>query len=347
MGTSADPRNVRIAGRILGGAIVLGGIASVIVVTRVGYLQPRTDDATVRANVVGIAPQVSGPISQLNVHDNEQVQTGDILFTIDSRPFELAVQQARARLELAESQVAALTRGVTVAGDELKQLQPQAAYAQRQYQRMQELAQEQAVAADELDQARAKANSAAARLLAGQQEIAKQRALVAQVGQFNAHVTAAQVALASAELDLAHSVVRAPFPARVTNLNITRGAYATAGQEVFGLVDTRDWYVIANFQETYLASIQSGMPVEVFLLPYPGRRFRGTVEGVSWAVQPGDDRQTGLLPQVNSTLNWVRLAQRMPVRIRLEATDPEHPFRMGMSAVVTVNGGAPFGRAGQ
>ena len=117
---------------------------------------------------------------------------------------------------------------------------------------------------------------------------------------------------------------------------------------MFTLVDTRAWYIMANFQETYLDSIRPGMAVEVYLMSYPNRRFRGTVQGLGWAIAPEDGTSVGGLPAVQRTLNWVRLAQRIPVRIKLEDPDPEHPYRMGMTAVVIVRsdrdkGDAPAG----
>jgi multidrug resistance efflux pump len=308
MDAARDPLRKSVGGRILGAAIVFAAIVSVLWVTRVGYARPRTDDATVRANVVGIASRVSGPITELKVVDDQEVQEGQVLFTIDSRPFEIEVQQAQAQLMLARTQVAALNRTVA----------------------------EQFVSSEDVEAARAKARASAAGVQQGRQGVAREKALVAQVGQVNAHLAAAEAALRAAQLNVADCTVRAPFPARVTNLNISRGQYARAGQQVFGLVDTRAWYVIANFQETYLDSIRAGMAAEVFLISYPGRRLHGTVEGVGWAVSPADDQTVGVLPQVKPTLNWVRLSQRLPVRIRLEPPPAAHPYRMGMSAVVTV-----------
>jgi multidrug efflux system membrane fusion protein len=285
---------------------------------------------------VGIASRVSGPITELKVVDDQEVQEGQVLFTIDSRPFEIEVQQAQAQLMLARAQVAALNRTVAAAGANLKELRPEAVYASDELKRMEQLGAEQFVSSEEVEAARAKARASAAGVQQGRQEVAREKALVAQVGQVNAHLAAAEAALRAAQLNVADCTVRAPFPARVTNLNISRGQYARAGQQVFGLVDTRAWYVIANFQETYLDSIRPGMAAEVFLLSYPGQRLHGTVEGVGWAVSPADDQTVGVLPQVKPTLNWVRLSQRLPVRIRLEPPPAAHPYRMGMSAVVTV-----------
>lgn len=132
--------------------------------------------------------------------------------------------------------------------------------------------------------------------------------------------------------------VRAPFDAYVTNLNIAVGQYANKGQEVFALVDDRQWYVLANFRESFLRSIEPGMAVDVYLLSYPSTHFHGRVQGIGWALYQENGASIGVLPAIEPSLNWVRLAQRFPVRIALEDHDPAHPFRMGQTAVVTVTG---------
>ncbi len=104
------------------------------------------------------------------------------------------------------------------------------------------------------------------------------------------------------------------------------------------LVDNRVWYVIANFRENFLAHIRPGMRVEVYLLSYPSRRFYGRVEETGWALYQDNGATIAGLPRVEQTLNWVRLSQRFPVRIVLDGRDPQRPFRMGQTAVVTVQG---------
>ena len=124
----------------------------------------------------------------------------------------------------------------------------------------------------------------------------------------------------------------------MTNLNITVGQYANEGREVLSLVDNRTWYVVANFRENFLGHIRPGMSAEVYLLSYPNKRFRGRVQGVGWALYQNNGASVQGLPQVEETLNWVRLSQRFPVRIILENGDPAFPFRMGATAVVTIAG---------
>jgi len=332
------PAGLHGAGRAIGAAIVVGAVVSAVWITRDGYRRPRTDDALVRANVVGIAPHVSGPLVDLRVVDNQEVAEGELLFVVDPRPFELELERARAELLLARSQVQGLERSVASAEAELRRLAPEAAFATDHLKRLQGLTADQFVTQDRFEEARVKALASSAALERARAEQAKEKALLAQFGEVNAHISAAEAAVRTAELNVGYCQVRAPFPARVTNLNISRGEYARAGEEVFALVDTRAWYVLANFQESYLASIRPGMAAEVSLIAYPGHRFRGTVQGIGWAVRPSDDRTVGGLPEVRPTLNWIRFAQRIPVRVRLDPPSPSLPYRMGMSAVVTILG---------
>ena len=146
--------------------------------------------------------------------------------------------------------------------------------------------------------------------------------LIAQVGNVNARIEAAKAAVTTAELDLEYCYVRAPFNAYVSNLNTREGEYAKAGTQMFALVDDRHWYVIANFKETYLKSIRPGSEAEVFLVGYPGKRYRGVVTGIGWANSPDNIKQQGVLPEVQRTLNWVVLASRFPVRIEVKERDP-------------------------
>jgi membrane fusion protein, multidrug efflux system len=338
METHQEPAWLSKVGRLLGLAIILAAVVLAAAVSRIGFRRPRTDDAVVRANVVGIAPHVSGPIVQLNVVDNQEVKEGDLLFVIDARPFEAELAAAQAQQLLTRSQVDAMQRSVTAAAAELQRLEPEATFAAEHAQRLQGLTAEKYVTPDRFDEAKRNVATSRASLERARAELAKQKALLGQYGEENAHLAAAEAALHAAELNVGYCRVRAPFPARIVNLNISQGEYAKQGQEVFALVDTRAWYVMANFQESYLGAIRPGMDVEVALVAYPGRRFKGVVQGLSWAVQPDVERPSGGLPDVRPTLNWVRLAQRVPVRIRLEPPQPELPYRMGMSAVVTVLG---------
>lgn len=339
MASERDPTWLRATGRLLGVAIVLAAIGVGLIVWRITYREPRTDDASVRANVIGIAPHVGGPLVELNVVDNQPVRQGDLLFVIDPRPFEIALEHARAALLLEQSEVAALGSAIQAAQAEVERLDAESLYAADHVKRLEPLLSKQFVTRDRYEEAQVGSRSSKAALERARVELARQQSLLAQFGDVNARLATAQSNVHEAELNLEYCKVRAPFDARVTNLNIARGQYAQPGQQVFALVDTRVWYVLANFQETFLDSIRPGMPADVYLMAYPTRRFRGTVQGIGWAVAPQDGATVGVLPDVKQTLNWVRLAQRIPVRIELEAPDPAMPYRMGMTAVVTIRSG--------
>jgi multidrug efflux system membrane fusion protein len=326
----------RTVGRVLGIAIIVAALAIGVLVTRIAYHEPRTDDAAVRANVVGIAPHVSGPLTALNVVDNQDVREGDLLFVIDPRPYEVALERARAALLVAQSEVAATSKAIESATAEVNRLEAEQSYARDHVTRLEPLLPKKFVTRDRYDEARVTARAADAAVERARRELDRQRQLLGQFGDVNARIAAATAEAHAAELDLTYCYVRAPFDARVTNLNIAQGEYALAGQQVFALVDARTWYVLANFQETYLDAIRPGMPADVFLLSYPGQRFRGTVQGIGWAVLSQDARTEGVLPDVKPSLNWARLAQRIPVRVQLETPDAARPYRMGMTAVVTI-----------
>ncbi len=138
---------------------------------------------------------------------------------------------------------------------------------------------------------------------------------------------------------MSYCKVTAPFPGRVISLNISEGAYASAGIAVFSLLDTRHWYVMADFREGEIRHLAPGTRAEVYLLSAPDRKFRATVQGISWAVKPeGEIDLPHSVPYVKRELNWVHIAQRFPVRLEVESPDSDL-FRMGASAVVIIKGG--------
>jgi multidrug efflux system membrane fusion protein len=305
---------------------------------RLTFRYPRTDDAAVRANVVGIAPHVSGPIVSLHVVDNQHVREGELLFVVDPRPYEAALERARAELNLTDKEIEAQLSAIAAAEAAVAQREAEAAYAADYLKRVEPLLKREFVTPDKVEDARSKHLAATAALRQAVFERDRAKQLLAQFGDLNARRQAAEAAVLTAQLNVEYCRVRAPFDSYVTNLNISAGEYARQGQQVFALVDNRAWYVMANFQETYLSQIRPGMDAEVYLLSYPNKRFRGVVQGLGWAIYQSDGSTVGVLPVVEPTLNWVRLAQRFPVRILLEDPDPQHPFRMGATAVVTVRG---------
>jgi multidrug efflux system membrane fusion protein len=276
-------------------------VASAVVITLYvwGIVErhPRTDDATARANVVGVAPRVSGQIIQLNVQDNQAVKKGDVLFEIDPEDYRLILEKAKAEL-------AALDHQIAQAHDTLLRLEP--------------LLPNGFTTADIVDKART-----AETTLQAQREGA--------IATINLE-----------ELHLSYCKVIAPFAGRVINLNISAGAHVTAGIPIFSLLDTSKWYVVADFREAEIRYMAPGSEAVVYLSSAPNQRFHGKVQGIGWAVKPeGEiDLPPAGVPYVKRELNWVRVAQRFPVRIEVENPDPDL-FRMGASAVAIIKGPPP------
>jgi multidrug efflux system membrane fusion protein len=354
----------RLVGRVISVVSIASALIAVVVTLTQWSTRPQTDDATVRANFVGIAPQVSGHIVELSVHDNQQVNRGDPLFVIDRRPYEIALERARAALALTRSEVDGLKNGAATAAvgvsraqaqlgasaAEVVRLEAQLRHADDHFKRLEPLLPQQFVTVDRLEEARTQRDTAAAALVAtraqrdateaalrqARTERARAADAVGETDGINARLAAAEAAVHAAELDLAYCRVVAPFAGKVVNLNISEGAFARAGADVFAMVDTRTWYVVANFRETQLQHIPAGATADLYLQSQPGKHFRGTVVGLGWAVLPENGTSVNGLPRVERSLDWIRLAARFPVRIQVD--NPDDSFRLGASAVATVRG---------
>jgi len=329
---------LHVAGRLIGLAIVISAIVTGLYVLRLYYLYPRTDDAYVRANIVGVAPHVSGPIVELPIRDNQHLAKGALLFVVDPRPYQSALERAEASLALTNLQINALQDAIHSAQARREQLEADAAYDKQYLNRIVPLLTRHFVTANDVFNARSRLAAAEAAVDSAHNEVRRAQNELGQYGDINARRKAAEAILYDAQLNVQYCYVRAPFDAYVTNLNIAVGQYANEGRQVVSLVDNRVWYVLANFRENFLDHIRPGMRAEVYLLSYPNRRFAGRVQEAGWALYQDNGATVAGLPRVEQTLNWVRLSQRFPVRIVLENRDPQRPFRMGQTAVVTIQG---------
>jgi multidrug efflux system membrane fusion protein len=393
----------KLIGRALSVAIVASALALGIVAIDRSNRYPRTDDAEILANFIGIASQVEGPILRLNIHDNQFVKQGDLLFEIDDRPYRYALERAISEQAALEGQIsderrkiAALESAVSVSqaniqGTEadltrwtaavdqaraevanaeqgVKRAQAEWMYADNNLHRMEPLLAKQFVTVDQVDRIRTsaiaqaeamkQANSQLRLAQAGlQSTLAQQQRSRAMLEQSKAQheqarnaVTTLQPlinqrgarasAIETARYNLNNCRVRAPFDARVTNLTISEGAYAHIGEQVFTLIDARKWWAVANFREGQLQRIVPGMRADVYIMSKPNVRFPGVVDSIGFGVTPNEDvfgRLQPGLPDVQRTLNWVHLASRYPVRVRVENPSPDL-FRISESAVVAIRG---------
>jgi multidrug efflux system membrane fusion protein len=260
-----------------------------------------------------------------------------------------AVDAAKAAVERAKSTVTNAQAQLTLANNNVHRIEPllekkyvtveqvdqvrtAAQVAQGSYDEAQSaLAAQQA----QLSQAILRQEEAGTGVTESQARLGQATSTVDTVATLMSQRPARAARVSSAKLDLERCRVLAPFDAYVTNLNISEGAYARAGVPIFTLIDTRNWYVIANYREASAANIKPGMHVDVYLMGHPDRRFNGVVESMGFGVFPEDGRVTGGLPDIQRTLNWVHLSTRFPVRVRIQDPDPAL-FRIGATAVTVV-----------
>jgi multidrug efflux system membrane fusion protein len=403
MNLETNSRPQRVLSRRISVAItVAAALLGLLALYRANHY-PRTDDAEVFANFIGIAPQVDGPIVRLNVRDNQFVRKGDLLFEIDERPYQYALERALSEQAALEGQItdeqrriAALVSAVSVSQAGIHSSQSDVnrwaaavdqaradvsnteqgvnrakaewTYASNNLHRLEPLLTRQFVTVDQVDRARTSETAEAEALKQAESQLRlSQAGLQSALAQYErsqsvvdeskAYHEQAQHAVTTldpltnqrgakassvetARYNLGNCQVYAPFDALVTNLNLSEGAYAHAGQQVFTLIDARTWWAIGNFREDELQHIVPGMRADVYVMSKPNLRFKGVVDSVGFGVTPDPDvfgRLEPGLPDAQRTLNWVHLASRYPVRVRVQNPSPEI-FRVGESAIVTVRG---------
>jgi multidrug efflux system membrane fusion protein len=404
MPETATPVQRQRRGRIVSIAVMVAALVTGLVVVEITTFYPRTDDAEVFANFIGIAPQVDGPITTLAVQDNAFIKQGGLLFEIDPRPYEYSLQRAKSDLGTLEGQIVDQTRtiasqqsavgaaqantesaaanvdhaasavneaqaNVASAQAELDRAQAELLYTTNNFHRIEPLLAKQFVTVDQVDQARTAVTArqqavdqARSQVALAQAQVLSARAQYeqAKAARLQSHAQLSQsqhsvltlepltaqregkaANIRTAEYNLNNTRIYAPFDARVTNLTISQGAYAHTGQQVFTLIDTRVWWAVANFRETQLRHVKPGMHAYVYVLSRPNVCYEGIVDSVGFGVQP-DSTLIGTfgpgLPDVQRSLNWVHLATRYPVRVRIQAPETE-PFRLSESAVVIMRPG--------
>lgn len=294
---------------------------------------PSTSDAYTNANVVRIAAQVSGPVVSVPVRNHQHVRAGDLLFTIDPRPFQIALAQAEAQLALAGKDVAAATAAVEAAQATVRQRQAAADDASANTKRVAALVARGVMTPKDGDDARAREREAHAALDAAKSDLRRAVEQRGELGRENAQTRLALAKVDQAKLDLSDTEVRAPVDGVIAELDLRPGSTVNAGVVLFALVDEQHWWVDANFKETALLRIRPGQPATVQVDMYPGKVFSGEVDSVS----PASGAAFSLLPPENATGNWVKVTQRFPVKVLLKDVTPEYPLRIGASSSVTID----------
>lgn len=281
---------------------------------------PWTRDARVRADVVTLSAEVGGRITELPIHDNQLVSKGDLLLQIDPARYELAVLHAQRAVEVARAALGQSQASIVANRALLKQ-------RRSEEQRRQQLKSRSAISAEEWEKSSTDVAVAAANLLREESNL----------GLAQANVQLAEAALRQARLDLERTRVTAPVTGYVTNLLTRQGDFAQSGSPLLALVDRDSFYVSGYFEETKLPRIRIGSRARIALMS--GEELEGTVESIAYAITDRENLPGNrLLANVNPSYTWVKLAQRIPVRLRLAARpDGGSPLRAGTTATVTVH----------
>lgn len=335
---------------------------------------PWTRDGQVRASVIQITSRVSGPIIALPIRSNQFVKAGDLLYKIDPRTYQAALDQARAQLDetgdsvqALEKQVEAARAGVNTSRESIEQAKSEIAQLEAtitknkaEYERKKELLPQKATSQRSVEwskssyevslqqkiAAEAGLRQAQSALAQSQANLAKAQAQLGAVGQANSQVRVALAAVRQAELNLEFTQVKAPVNGYVTNLNLRLGSQAVANQPVLALVDANSYWIDGFFKENTIADIRSGDRAVVTLMTYPDSPIEARVDSIGWGISQ-QDGSTGfeLLPSISPTFEWIRLAQRVPVRVHLTDVPESIQLRVGTTcSVLVMAGSADTGR---
>jgi len=304
-------------------AVIAVAVALALYAFHESNTHPTSSDSSIDADVVHVAAAVGGRIIQLPVVENMRVAEGSLLFQIDPLPYRLAVEQSAAELGIARSNAA-------VVADQTKSAQENHDLAARTLERLRPLAAKGYVPQQQLDQAQVSEKDTATKLIQAQESQAAA----------DATVRARTAALGIAQRQLDDTTVRATHNGLVVGLAVSTGEMVIPSQALFTLINTDEWFAVANFRETDLSSMSVGDCSTVFSMLDRKVPIKGIVQGIGWGVIDQDRVNVPRsVPYVERSLNWVRVAQRFPVRVRLEQP-PQELMRLGASAVVEIKHGA-------
>jgi membrane fusion protein, multidrug efflux system len=333
---SAAKRSLRLRLFILG-PVVLLALAAVLYFNSGRYIE--TDNAYLKANKVTISPQVAGPITAVAVKENQQVAQGAELFRIDDQPYRIALERSDAQLRTVQAEIEGLKASYRQKQEQLKMAQTNVNFAARELTRQTQLAKQRLTSQVKLDEAQHNSDGARDQMAVIAQELAQ--TLTQLTGNADIPVKKhpryleAEASRGSAELNLQHTIVRAPF-AGITSKVPQLGQYVAAGGAVMSVIATTEKWVEANFMETDLTHVRAGQPVKIHLDTYPNHAWSGSVQSISQAT----GAEFSVLPPQNATGNWVKVVQRIPVRIALDLKADDPPLRVGMTAAVKIDTGS-------
>jgi membrane fusion protein (multidrug efflux system) len=298
----------------------------------------KTDNAYVKADMVPISTAVPGIVIEVAVDENQRVAAGDLLFKIDPETYKLARERASAQLEAVASFVSGLRASYAQALAQLELANTEVRYAERDVERERSLRERGLGSESDLDDAQHKLDTARQQIPIVEQRIAQLKAQLGGQPHFEVEshpaYRTAKVALEDAEVDLGWTTVRAPFDGVVSHVPMA-GIYAMPGAPVLSIVANENLWIEANFKETELTHVAVGQPVVIHVDTYKTVDLEGRVESIS----PATGAEFSVIPAQNASGNWVKVAQRIPVRIRLDAPPGDITLRAGMSAIVEIDTG--------
>ena len=343
---AAGQRTRSARGKVISLAVIAVAVATGAYAAHWHAIYPSTDDATIDADIVHVAAVVGGRITEIAVAENAIVSEGDLLFQIDPVPYSLTVAQSEADLAIAQAELDTRHRvlstersNATIAADQAKRAQTNRELAARTVERLSPLTSQGYVSTQLLDQAQVSQHDATTSLRQAQEQHAAAVRAIDTEQAAAASVRAREAALAIAKRALDDTTVRAPHNGRVVGLLVRSGETVAPSQALFTLVTTDEWYAMANFRETDLRHIAVGDCVTAYSMIDRRQPMKGVVDGIGSGVL--DEERVNLprsVPYVERSMNWVRVAQRFPVRIRIERP-PSQLMRLGASAVVEVRHG--------
>ena len=330
--------------------------------------RPWTRDGQVRADIVKIAPRVSGYIVEVSVKDNQFVRKGELLFRIDPSSYQLSVDTARVQLQQARENVAALGAEVRAAESNIlesnavivsaramiEQQDAALSNAKLQSARAKRLAKDEAGSVADAEQwaatvlekraavanAKATLSQALAALTSSKASLDQARATLGEPSDANVRIREAMVQLEKAQLNLSWTSLNAPFDGYITNLDVNEGAFCSPGTPIAAFVNSNSFRVDGYFQETKLKHIKNGDRAIITLMSHPDIKLEGVVNSIGYAIAPPDIADTEgasyLVPQIEPTFDWVRLPQRVPVRIFLQELPEGIQLISGMTASVAI-----------
>lgn len=294
---------------------------------------PSTDDAYVETHVVQLAPQVSGSITAIAVYNNQIVNKGEVLFTIDNRPFQAHLSKAKAQLKIANQSVAGAADAIKEGEAEVNRMSANLEVTRKYTQRILQLVKTEQASLAAGDNARGQLKSAQAAYQAACNKLAKIKANLGELNKQNAAILNALADVKNAEWNLEHTQIKAPADGIITNFNLRPGTSVQAGIPLFQLVETNQWWINANYKETQLNRLKPGQVATIKVDMYPKVTFKGVVDSIS----RGSGAAFSLLPPENASGNWVKVVQRFPVKILFVHPPKDYPLRVGASSTITVD----------